>query len=313
MEKIYTKLFNFLLLVVFVFSSQLIIPQTKAEKIEALLNEYSKFKVFNGSALVAEDGKVIYKNGFGLANMEWNIPNTADTKFRVGSVTKQFTAMLIMQLVEEGKLKLDVPVTTYIPDYPKDKGDKITIHHLLTHTSGIPNYTGLSTFGDIMRDPITPEELVKSFLDLPLEFEPGEQFSYSNSGYILLGYIIEKVTGKSYEDNLKERIFEPLGMKNSGYDHNEEIISKRASGYDKAGPDYFNTRYIDMSVPYSAGAIYSTVEDLYLWDQALYTEKLLSQKYMDKIFTPYVKPQFADFYGYGWGLSKNILITLMIP
>ncbi len=239
--------------------------------------------------------------------MEWNIPNTADTKFRVGSVTKQFTAMLIMQLVEEGKLKLDAPVTTYIPDYPKDKGDKITIHHLLTHTSGIHNYTDLPTFGDIMRNPESPEDLVKSFWDLPLDFEPGAKFNYSNSGYILLGYIIEKVTGKSYEDVLKEKIFEPLGMKNSGYDHTADIIPKRASGYEKAGSDYFNAQYIDMTVPYSAGSIYSTVENLYLWDQALYTDKLLSKKYMNKIFTPYAKPPFADSYGYGWGLIKKHL------
>jgi len=305
MEKVYTKLFKFLLLTVFVFSSQIIIPQTKAEKIESLLNEYYKFKVFNGSVLVAEDGKVIYKNGFGLANMEWNIPNTPDTKFRVGSVTKQFTAMLIMQLVEEGKLKLNVPITTYIPDYPKDKGDKITIHHLLTHTSGIPNYTSLPTLNDFMRDPITPLDLVKIFWDLPLDFEPGEKFSYSNSGYIVLGYIIEKVTGESYEDVLKEKIFEPLGMKNSGYDHTEVIIPKRASGYDKVGTDYFNTSYLDMSVPYSAGSIYSTVEDLYLWDQALYTEKLLSKNYLDKMFIPYAKPPFAEGYGYGWALDKK--------
>jgi len=305
MEKVYTKLFKFLLLTVFVFSSQIIIPQTKAEKIESLLNEYYKFKVFNGSVLVAEDGKVIYKNGFGLANMEWNIPNTPDTKFRVGSVTKQFTAMLIMQLVEEGKLKLNVPITTYIPDYPKDKGDKITIHHLLTHTSGIPNYTSLPTLNDFMRDPITPLDLVKIFWDLPLDFEPGEKFSYSNSGYIVLGYIIEKVTGESYEDVLKEKIFEPLGMKNSGYDHTEVIIPKRASGYEKAGTDYFNTSYLDMSVPYSAGAIYSTVEDLYLWDQALYTEKLLTKNYLDKMFIPYAKPPFAEGYGYGWALDKK--------
>jgi len=303
MKKINSKLF--LLLSVLVFSSQTILPQTKAEKIESLVNEYYKFKVFNGSALVAEGGKVIFKKGFGLANMEWNIPNTTDTKFRVGSVTKQFTAMLVMQLVEEGKLKLDAPVTTYIPDYPKDKGDKITIHHLLTHTSGIPNYTDLPTIRDMMRNPVSPEDLVKSFWDLPLDFEPGAKFNYSNSGYILLGYIIEKVTGKSYEDNLKEKIFEPLGMKNSGYDHTEEIFPKRASGYEKAGTDYFNAQYLDMSVPYSAGAIYSTVEDLYLWDQALYTDKLLSPKYMDKIFTPYAKPPFAEAYGYGWALNKK--------
>jgi CubicO group peptidase (beta-lactamase class C family) len=295
----------FLLILISFFSCQLIFPQTKAEKIETLLNQYYKFHEFNGAALVAEEGKVIYKNGFGMADMEWNIPNTPDTRFRLGSITKQFTAMIIMQLVEEGKLKLDVPITTYIPDYPKDKGEKITIHNLLTHTSGIPNYTDQASFREIMRNPITPIDLIKTFWNLPLDFEPGTKFKYSNSGYIVLGYIIEKVTGKTYEEVLKEKIFKPLGMKNSGYDHSSDIIPKRASGYNKSGTDYFNAAYIDMSVPFSAGALYSTVEDLYLWDQALYTDKLLSKKYMDKIFTPYSKPPFADSYGYGWGISKK--------
>jgi CubicO group peptidase (beta-lactamase class C family) len=307
MKKMNTKLFYYLLVIAFVFSCRFMLPQTKAEKIENLLNQYYNYKVFNGSALVSEGGTVIFKKGFGMANMEWNIPNTPDTKFRIGSMTKQFTAMLIMQLVEEGKLKLHVPLTTYIPNYPMDKGDKITIHNLLTHTSGIPNYTDLPSFPNIIRNPITPLELIKTFWDLPLEFEPGTKFHYSNSGYIVLGYIIEKVTGKSYEDVLKEKIFEPLGMKNSGYDHTADIIPKRASGYDKIGTEYYNTSYLDMSVPYSAGSLYSTVEDLYLWDQALYTGKLLSKKYMDKIFTPYSKPPFAEGYGYGWGLSKKHL------
>ena len=295
----------FLFLIISVFSYRLIFPQIKADKIDALLNQYYKFQEFNGAALVAEEGKVIYKNGFGMANMEWNIPNTPDTRFRLGSITKQFTAMLTMQLVEEGKLKLNVPITTYIPDYPKEQGEKVTIHQLLTHTSGIPNYTDQPSFAGIMRNPITPIDLIKTFWNLPLEFKPGTKFKYSNSGYIVLGYIIEKVTGKTYEEMLKEKIFEPLGMKNSGYDHTAYIIPKRASGYNKIGTDYFNTQYIDMSVPYSAGSICSTIEDLYLWDQALYTSKLLSKKYMDKIFTPYSKPPFADGYGYGWGLSKK--------
>ena len=307
MKKINTKLFCLSLTIIFVFSSFVILPQTKAEKIETLLNQYYKFKEFNGAALVTENEGIIFKKGFGLANMEWNIPNTPDTKFRIGSMTKQFTAMLIMQLVEEGKLKLDVPITTYIPDYPKENGDKITIHNLLTHTSGIPNYTDLPSLANIIRNPITPIDLIKTFWELPLEFEPGAKFKYSNSGYIVLGYIIEKVTGKSYEEVLKEKIFEPLGMKNSGYDHTAEIIPERASGYDKIGMEYYNTSYLDMSVPYSAGSLYSTVEDLYLWDQALYTNKLLSRKYMDKIFTPYSKPPFADGYGYGWGISKKHL------
>ncbi|MEJ2616853.1 MAG: serine hydrolase [Ignavibacteriaceae bacterium] len=297
--------FYFLLIAISVFSCRLIFSQTKADKIDELLNQYFNYQEFNGAALVAEEGKVIYEKGFGMADMEWNIPNTPDTRFRLGSITKQFTAMLIMQLVEEGKLKLHVPITTYILDYPKDKGEKITIHNLLTHTSGIPNYTDLASFRDIMRKPTTPIDLIKIFWNLPLDFEPGTKFKYSNSGYIILGYIIEKVTGKSYEEELKEKIFVPLGMKNSGYDHSSEIIPKRASGYNKAGTDYFNAAYIDMSVPFSAGALYSTVGDLYIWDQALYTNKLLSKKYMEKIFTPYSKPPFADGYGYGWGILKK--------
>ena len=297
--------FYFLLIAISAFSYRLIFSQTKADKIDELLNQYYKFQEFNGAALVAEEGRVIYKKGFGMADMEWNIPNTPDTRFRLGPMTKQFTAMIILQLVEEGKLKLDVPITTYIPDYPKDKGEEITIHNLLTHTSGIPNYTDLASFSGIMRNPVTPINLIKTFWNLPLDFEPGTKFKYSNSGYIVLGYIIEKVTGKSYEEVLKEKIFEPLGMKNSGYDHTSAIIPKRASGYNKAGTDYFNATYLDMSVPFSAGALYSTVEDLYIWDQALYTQKLLSKKYMYKIFTPYSKPPFADGYGYGWGISKK--------
>ena len=300
-----SKMFYLFLSLLFLFSFIKVLSQTKAEKINDLLNQYYKFREFNGSALVAEEGKIIYKNGFGMADMEWNIPNTPDTKFRIGSITKQFTAMLIMQLVEEGKLKLHVPITTYIPDYPKDKGDKITIHHLLTHTSGIHNYTDLPSFAGIMKETVTPIELIKTFWDLPLDFEPGTKFRYSNSGYIVLGYIIEKVTGKSYEDELKEKIFNPLGMKSSGYDHASDIIPERAAGYNKIGTEYFNAAYINMSVPYSAGSIYSTVKDLYLWDQALYSNKLLSKEYLDKIFTPYAKPPFADGYGYGWGISKK--------
>lgn len=304
------KLFYLFLFLVLFYPFGVLLSQTKATKIDALLNQYFKFQEFNGSALVAEEGKIIYKKGFGMANMEWNIPNSPDTKFRLGSVTKQFTAMLIMQLVEDGKLKLHIPITTYIPDYPKDQGEKITIHHLLTHTSGIPNYTDQPSFISIMRNPITPIDLIKTFWNLPLEFEPGAKFKYSNSGYIVLGYIIEKVTGKTYEEMLKEMIFEPLGMKNSGYDHTADIIPKRASGYNKIGTEYFNSQYLDMSVPYSAGSLYSTVEDMYLWDQALYTNKLLSEKYLEKIFTPYSKPPFADGYGYGWGLSKKYFDSL---
>src|SRR5690606_17204118 len=196
--------------------------QTKADKIDKLVSTYAEYGKFNGSVLVADKGNVIYKKGFGLADMEWNIPNQPDTKHRLGSITKQFTAVLIMQLVEQGKLQLHVPVTTWLPDYPKKNGDIITIHHLLTHTSGIPNMTSCPGFiKDVSRNAYTPAQLVKISADSTLEFKPGERFAYSNSGYLLLGHIIEKVTGKSYEQVLQEHILTPLGMTNTGYDHHE--------------------------------------------------------------------------------------------
>lgn len=282
---------------------QVAIGQSKTAKLDKLMGLYTEYGQFNGSVLVAEKGKVIYKKGFGMANMEWDIPNQSDTKHRLGSITKQFTSMLILQLVEQGKLKLEVPITTYLPDYNKSNGDKITIHHLLTHTSGTPNYTAFPNFfRDSTRDPYTPDEFVEVFADSTLQFTPGEKFNYSNSGYFLLGVIIEKVTGKSYEQVLQENILTPLKMNNTGYDHYSTIL-KRAAGYQKNGKDFRNANYLDMSIPYAAGSLYATVEDLYLWDQALYTNKLLSKKYMDLMYTKHV-PAFGGHYGYGWSLDK---------
>ncbi|MCG3119962.1 MAG: D-aminopeptidase [bacterium] len=278
--------------------------QTKAQKIETLLGQYHEYGLFNGSALVAENGKVIFKKGFGLANMEWEIPNTPDTKFRLGSITKQFTAMLIMQLVEKGKLKLDGKITDYLPDYPKSTGDQVTLHHLLTHTSGIPGYTEFPNFfRDVSRDPYAPAAFVKTFADSALLFAPGAKFTYSNSGYFLLGVIIEKVTGKPYEQVLAENILVPLGMKSTGYDHFNTIIKKRATGYQKSAAGYDNAPYLDMSIPYAAGSLYSTVEDLYLWDQALYTNKLLSEPSKTILFKPYISA-FGSSYAYGWAVGK---------
>lgn len=279
--------------------------QTKTEQIDKLMNLYSEYEQFNGSILVADAGIVIYKKGFGMANMEWNIPNQPDTKHRLGSVTKQFTAVLILQLVEQGKLKLDAPISTYLPDYPKTLGDKITIHHLLTHTSGIPNYTSFPNFmKDLSMNPYSPEVFVKKFSDLPLEFTPGEKFAYSNSGYFLLGYIIEKVSGKTYEQFLQDNILTPLKMNNTGYDHHETILKNRASGYEKNGKNYSNASYLDLSIPYAAGSLYSTVDDLFLWNQALYTEQLLSTKYKELLFNSYI-PAGPGHYGYGWFVNKD--------
>lgn len=276
----------------------------KVYELDKLMSAYAEYGKFNGSVLVAEKGKVIYKKGFGFADMEWNIPNQPDTKHRLASVTKQFTSMLIMQLVEQGKLKLDVPISTYLPDYPKKNGDVITIHHLLTHTSGIPNFTSFpGYFKDIRPKPYSPVQLVGLFADSTLQFKPGERFAYSNSGYILLGYIIETVTGKSYEQVLRENIFTPLKMNNSGYDHHRALLKNRANGYEKNGRRYVNANFIDMSVPYAAGGLYATVEDLYLWDQALYGHQLLREENMDILFGKHISSG-QGHYGYGWGIGE---------
>jgi len=286
--------------------------QTKSEKIAELLGTYFEYGDFNGSVLVAEKGAIIYKKGFGSANMEWDIPNQPDTKFRLASITKQFTAMLIVQLVAENKLALHEPISTYLPEYPKKNGDQITLHHLLTHTSGTPSYTSYRSYRKMMRDPFRPEQIVDLFADSALQFTPGEKFEYSNSGYFLLGFIVEKTTGKTYEEVLQEKIFTPLNMNNSGYDNARPVIKNRASGYNKNGTSYTNANYIDMSVPFAAGAIYSTVEDLYLWDQALYTEKLLPKKYLDLLFEEHI-PSGRSHYGYGWDIGSMLIGSTDLP
>lgn len=282
--------------------------QTKIEQLDELLNQYHEYGKFNGSVLVSEQGKVIYKKGFGQANMEWDIPNKPNTKHRLGSISKQFTAMLILQLAAKGKLDLHAPISKYLPDYPKESGDKITTHHLLTHSSGIPNYTSFpGFFEEESRDPYKPEEFIKKFQDKGLEFKPGEKFNYSNSGYFLLGVIIEKLTGKTYEAMLHENIFTPLGMDDSGYDNHGAILKNRATGYEKNGNSFVNSNYLDMSIPYAAGSLYSTVEDLYIWDQALYTNKLLPKEYMDLYFKPYIAAFGNSHYAYGWGVGKEAI------
>jgi len=277
--------------------------QDKAPKIDEMLSLYQKYGQFNGSALVADNGKVIYKKGFGLANMEWDIPNAPDTKFRLGSITKQFTATLILQLVEQGKIKLDGKLIDYLPEYRKDTGAKVTIHNLLSHTSGIPSYTSLpGFFQNVSRNPYTVDEFIKKYVSGDLEFEPGTKFVYDNSGYFLLGAIVEKITGKPYEQVLKENIFDPVGMKNSGYDHWGTILNKRATGYSRSPRGFQTASYLDMSIPYAAGSLYSTVEDLYLWDQALYGEKILSAKSKELLFKPNL-----NNYGYGFVITKATL------
>lgn len=280
-----------------------LLAASKAESIDALVRKYNELRQFNGTVLVADASGVIHKKGYGYANFEWQIPNAPDVRFRLGSITKQFTSMVVMQLVSEGKIKLDDRITTYLTDYRKDTGDRITIAQLLNHTSGIPSYTGLpGFFANESRNAYVPAAFVTKWASGDLEFEPGTKWAYNNSGYFLLGAIIEKVTGKTYAEAVQERIFGPLGMKASGYDLSAPLIPKRASGYQLVGGKYVNAPYLDMTIPYAAGSLYSTVEDLFLWDRALYTDKLLKEDLKKQMFTPVLHD-----YGFGWAINKEKL------
>ncbi len=289
------------LLLLFVLSTTTCVAQDIEAKVDEYVGTYLKIGNFSGSILIAKEGRIPLSKGYGMADLEHDVPNTPQTIFRLGSVTKQFTSMAIMQLQEKRLLNVDDPIAKYLPTYPN--GEEITIHHLLTHTSGIPNFTSFPDYEKTMMLPSPVEKTIQRFKDKPLEFTPGEKFKYSNSGYILLGYIIEKVSGQFYEEFLKENIFQPLNMMNTGYDHHHTLLKHRASGYSTAGGELTNAAYIDMSIPHAAGALYSTVEDLYLWDRALYTEKLVKKSTLDRMFTPFVEAEFGAIkahYAYGW-------------
>jgi len=262
------------------------LAQDNSARMEQVVQSYVANKQFMGSVLVAQDGKVVFSKGYGFANLEWDVPNSPTAKFRLGSVTKQFTAACILLLEERGKLKIDDPVKKYMPDAPA-AWDKVTIFNLLTHTSGIPSFTGFPDYASTEAIATTPEKLVARFRDKPLEFQPGEKWNYSNSGYVLLGYLIEKISGQSYSQFVQDNIFTPLGMKDSGYDSNSAIIAHRAAGYAPSDKGLINAGYIDMSIPLSAGALYSTTEDLLRWEQGLFGGKLLSVASLQKMTTPF--------------------------
>jgi CubicO group peptidase (beta-lactamase class C family) len=287
-----------------------VVGSDKVADLRRLCQATADTGLFSGSVLVADQGKVIYQEAFGLANREWNIPNTTDTKFRLASVSKQFCSMVMMQLIQEGKVRLDDKITDHLPYYREDTGNKITMHHLLSHQSGIKDYTANFDYrGTISRLPSDKDEFIKKYCSEDLVHEPGTIYSYCNAGYSILGRIIEKVTHRTFEQNIQERIFEPLGMKNSGYDRNRYVLEKRAGGYTRGPFGYANADYLDMdSSPGAGGSIYSTVEDMFLWDRALDTDTLLDQKYRELMFTPNgdvpeVKAAGGrphSNYGYGW-------------
>jgi len=269
-----------------------------SEKVDEYLGAATELDRFSGSVLIARGEEVIFKQGYGMADREHGVPNSPRIKYRLGSVTKQFTAMAILKLYEEGKLELTDPVTEFMPRYEDNRG--VTIFHLLTHGSGLAEYTAFEGVGTRTKLPTTKKEIIDSFWSKDLRFSPGEKFRYCNSNYVLLGWIIEEVTGQSYEDYIDKNIFSPLGMKDSGYDHPEIVLENRAEGYVNIGGKILNASYIDTSFPNSAGALYSTVDDLHKWYLALTSGKVVSQKLWEEATS-------AQVGNYGYGLMEGNL------
>jgi len=269
--------------------------QNLSSRMDQVVQFYASKNQFMGSVLVARGDEVLFSKGYGFANLEWDIANTPSTKFRLASVSKQFTAAAILLLEERGKLKVEDLVKAHLPDAPA-AWDKITIFNLLTHTSGITNESGqLPTIPFA-----TTVANVARFRDKPLDFESGEKYNYSNNGYILLGYLVERLSGRTLEAFLKDNIFTPLGMKDSGYDSNSAVIARRASGYDSDPlKGAVNSNYIHMSIPGGAGALYSTTEDLLRWEQGLFGGKLLKAATLQKMTTP-----FKNGYAFGLGVGS---------
>ncbi len=276
---------------------------TLDSEIDAMLSAAFPADAPGAAVIVVKDGSVVYRKGFGRANLELQVPIRPENVFEIGSVTKQFTAVAVMMLVEEGKLALDDDVRKHIPDFP-DKGVKITVEHLLTHTSGVPSYTGLPAWLKLWRQDMSPAEILALTKDLPLEFPPGTEFRYNNTGYTMLGMVIEKASGMSYGDFVARRIFEPCGMRSSLYGSKQALIANRAFGYTRGEKGWENAAYLSMTQPYAAGSLMSTVDDLAAWDRAVSGGKLLSKASWDRVFTPYkLANGESTGYSYGWGIA----------
>ncbi len=256
------------------------------------------------AVIVARGGRAVFRAGFGLANLELGVPVDPAMVFRLGSITKQFTAVCLLMLAEHGKLDLGDDITKFLPDYPTHDRE-ITIEHLLTHTSGIRSYTGLPDWPRLWRQDMTVQEILDLFKDEDPVFEPGERFDYCNSGYILLGAIIEAVSDLSYEQFLHRHIFEPLHMEHTFYDHADRLMPGRVSGYEKRDGEIGNAAYLSMTQPYAAGGLASSVDDLLTWDSSLDDGKLVTKESLTRAFTPYrLNDGSSTGYGYGWASSE---------
>lgn len=298
------RLFS-LLLASLVFISQSVAQSDWEAQVDSILSDQFKKDGVGAAAIIAQQGKIIYHKAFGMADLENKVAMRPEMVFRFGSITKQITAVAILKLMEEGKISLQDPLTRYIPDYPSP-GEKVTVEHLLTHTSGIPSYTDMPVFDEaFMRKDLTPLELIDVFKKEPFQFQPGEKWYYNNSAYVILGYIIEKITGKPYGEYIEQEIFKPLSMKNSLYGSNTKIIPNKAQGYGRGKNGYQHDAYLSMTLPYSAGSLMGTVEDLYLWNKGIHEGKLVKKETLEKAFAEYKLSNGREtHYGYGWGIGE---------
>ncbi|MDQ1098045.1 MULTISPECIES: serine hydrolase domain-containing protein [Chryseobacterium] len=273
------------------------------QKLDSIIQtEFSDPHAPGGVFLVSQKGKTLYEKAFGKANIELDFNMVSGNVFEIGSMTKQFTAIAVLILESQGKLSVNDPVSKYIPDYPS--GNLITIHHLLTHTSGIKDFTKIKSLQYIAQKEMTPKQMVDFFKNETPDFKPGEKFEYNNAGYVILGYLIELVSGERYEDFIRKNIFEKAGMKNSYYASDRKIIRNRAYGYHQKTDGYVNKTIISFSVPFASGSLMSTVEDMVRWQHALNTGLILDAAHINKAFTAYTLNNGEKFtYGYGWHLK----------
>jgi len=293
------------LLLICCFFIQISYSQDQVKEYDRLMSDMFNEDGPGAVALIVMDGKTIYRKAFGMANLELEVKMTPGNIFRIGSITKQFTASAILKLRDEGKLSLDDDITKYLVDYPTH-GHKISIKHLLTHTSGIKSYTGMEEWtAETRKKAFTPEELIEFFKFQPMEFKPGEQWSYNNSAYFILGYIIELVSGMTYEEYIDTNFFKPLEMTNSYYGSTSRIIKNRAYGYNKINDEYINADYLSMTQPYSAGALLSTVDDLYKWYSSVMDDKVISRTSREEAQSTYILNNGEKTgYGYGWAIGN---------
>jgi CubicO group peptidase (beta-lactamase class C family) len=271
--------------------------------IDAIFNRAYPANAPGATVLIARNDTILYRKAFGKANLEQSVPMKPESVLQLASITKQFTSVAILMLMERGKLSLKDPLSKYLPDFPR--GNEITIHHLLNHTSGIKSYTNLPELRAKTRLDMAPEEIIGSFKNLPLDFNPNEKHEYSNSGYFLLGYIIEQLSGMTYEDFIQKNIFDQLGMKNSYYANTYKIIPNRANGYQFYEGNYENAEFMSPTIPYAAGSLMSTIDDMFLWNKAIHHNTLISETSKRMAFTNYTLTNGKhNNYGYGWYINE---------